>query len=166
MRATVTAWLLLWAIYLAVLGDVRAGDVVGGAMAAAAILAACRPFLAGTRQAGTGRAAVRVHLRAVPGLVAATIVEVVTGALTVARIVFAASPRARPGIVEIPIPETSAAGLTTLALALTLSPGSVVVDIDRRRRVMLVHVVDARDPATIRARLTDFDRRWRRPAVE
>jgi multisubunit Na+/H+ antiporter MnhE subunit len=166
MTATVTAWVLLWAVYLTVLGDARPGDLVIGAAVAAAVLAACRPFLVGTRPPRAGRPAARVHPTAVPGLLAATVVEILRGTIDVVRVVFAPSRRAHAGIVELPLPDASPAAITTLALTLTLSPGSAVVDIDRKRRVMRVHVVDARDPERARDRLADFDRRWRRPAVE
>lgn len=166
MIGAVVGWVLLWGVYLAVLGDVHAADLGVGAAVAAAVLAGCRPFLSGTRSSGAGRRAARVHLLGVPGLVAATLVEIVRGAVAVLGVVFTRSPRAQPGIVEVPFPEASAAALTTLALTLTLSPGSVIVDLDRRRRIMRVHVIDARDPEGVVAHIVEFDRRWRQPAVE
>jgi multisubunit Na+/H+ antiporter MnhE subunit len=166
MMPAVAGWLALWALYLIVLGSLRPGDVVAGAVVAAAVRAACGRFLAGTRLEGAGRAQARVHWRAVPARGAATAVDIVRGTVDVARAVLAPVPRTAPGTVEIPLPETSAAGVTVLALALTLSPGSVLVDVARRRRVMLMHVLDARDPERVRARFVEFDRRWRRPAVE
>jgi multisubunit Na+/H+ antiporter MnhE subunit len=166
MSWTLTAWVLLVAVYLAVLGDVRPGDLVIGAAVAAAVLAGCRRFLGGTRPAGVGDRVARVHLLALPRLVGGTALEIVRGTLDVARVVLAPSPRARPGIVEVPLPEASAAGITTLALTTTLSPGSVVVDIDRARGMIRMHVIDARDRERIRRRLLEFDRRCRRPAVE
>jgi multisubunit Na+/H+ antiporter MnhE subunit len=166
MTWPLTAWLLLVAVYLAVLGDVRPGDLVLGAALAATVLAACRRFLAGTRPAGVGQRVARIHPLAVPRLAGATVLEIVRGTVDVAHVVLAPSPRARPGIVEIPLPEASAAGITTLALTTTLSPGSVIVDIDRTRGTIRVHVIDARDRERIRNRLLEFDRRWRGPAVE
>jgi multisubunit Na+/H+ antiporter MnhE subunit len=52
--------------------------------------------------------------------------------------------------------------LAATALALTLSPGEVLVDIDRSRGVMLVHVIDAHDPDAVRARHDHFYRRYQR----
>jgi len=166
MTRWVCAGVALAALYLAVLGSLRLADVVTGGVVSAAVLAGCRRFLAQTGPDPAAVWPVRVHPLALPALGAATLAEIVRGTLDVVRAVLAPTPRAYPGVVEVPLPDASSAGLAALALALTLSPGSVLVDIDHRRRAMLVHVVDARDPDAIRARLLDFDQRWRRPAVE
>jgi multisubunit Na+/H+ antiporter MnhE subunit len=44
----------------------------------------------------------------------------------------------------------------------TLSPGSVLVDIDWQRRDMLLHVIDASDPDAVRADLERFYDRYQR----
>jgi hypothetical protein len=41
------------------------------------------------------------------------------------------------------------------------SPDEIVVDVDEARGVAVVHLVDASDPAAIRARHADAHARWR-----
>jgi multisubunit Na+/H+ antiporter MnhE subunit len=62
--------------------------------------------------------------------------------------------------VAVPIGGRTETGLAVSALVATLSPGEVLVDVDRERGVMLVHVVDAADPEGIRRRHEDFYRRY------
>ena len=68
----------------------------------------------------------------------------------------------RPGVVRVPIGARSDRGVAVSALAETLSPGAVLVDIDWQRRDMLVHVIDASDPDGVRARLERFYERYQR----
>lgn len=58
----------------------------------------------------------------------------------------------RPGLVRVPIGERSERGVAVSALATTLSPGSVLVDVDWERGDMIVHVIDAAHPDRVRER--------------
>lgn len=71
-------------------------------------------------------------------------------------------PLKSPGIVEVPITGRSASGVAVSALVTTLSPGSVLVDIDWRRRVMLFHVFDANDAHAVYLAEHDFYMRYQR----
>jgi multicomponent K+:H+ antiporter subunit E/multicomponent Na+:H+ antiporter subunit E len=68
----------------------------------------------------------------------------------------------QPGLVRIPIGERSERGVAVSALATTLSPGTVLVDVDWERRDLLLHVIDASDPDAVRARLQRFYDRFQR----
>ena len=69
----------------------------------------------------------------------------------------------QPGIVRVPIGERTERGVAVSALATTLSPGSVLVDLDRERGDMLLHVIDASDPEAVRAdHLRMYERYQRR----
>jgi len=96
------------------------------------------------------------RLLAFPGFVLATLHEIVVGTWDVTLRVLHLRPVERPGIVLVPIGERTSAGLAATALADTLSPGEVLVDVDHERRVMLVHVIDASDPEAIRERHERF----------
>lgn len=139
--------------------DLAAGVVVGGA-----VLLALRGWLrlAGT---GPGRRPGPAPLRravAFPAFASAVLVDVAVGTWDVALRVLHLRPVGRPGIVLVPIGERTPTGLAVTALALTLSPGSVLIDVDRRRGVMEVHLIDASDPAAFRARVQDFYERRQR----
>lgn len=49
-----------------------------------------------------------------------------------------------PGIVKIKTNLTSNIGLTFLANSLTLTPGTMTVDIDRENRILYVHWIDVK----------------------
>jgi multicomponent K+:H+ antiporter subunit E/multicomponent Na+:H+ antiporter subunit E len=68
----------------------------------------------------------------------------------------------RPGMVRIPIGDRSERGVAVSALATTLSPGSVLIDVDWQRRDLLLHVIDASDPDAVRERLQRFYDRYQR----
>lgn len=84
-----------------------------------------------------------------PAFSVAVLGHVVTGTVQVARIVLGFH-RPPAGIVAVPIEERTDSGVAVAALALTISPGEMLVDIDWERRCMLIHVVDASDPESIR----------------
>jgi multisubunit Na+/H+ antiporter MnhE subunit len=64
--------------------------------------------------------------------------------------------------VRIPIGLRSERGVAVSALTTTLSPGTVLIDVDAERRELLVHVIDATDPDEVRARAQRFYDRYQR----
>ena len=93
----------------------------------------------------------------------AVLADVVAGTWDVSLRVLHLRAVSRPGIVAVPVGARSARGVAVTALALTLSPGTVLIDIDRSRRLMLIHFIDASDPDALRARLDRFYERYQRP---
>ncbi|HVL31299.1 MAG TPA: Na+/H+ antiporter subunit E [Solirubrobacteraceae bacterium] len=150
--------LLLTLAYLLTLASFDPWDVAIGALLAAGVLAWSRRALPASGRTGAGLLLRRIA--AFPLFAAAIVREVVTGTWQVSLIVLGLRPLARPGIVAVPIGERTPTGVAATALALTLSPGEVLVDIDDRSQVMLVHVVDASDPDAVRARHDEFYRRY------
>jgi multicomponent Na+:H+ antiporter subunit E len=67
-----------------------------------------------------------------------------------------------PGIVAVPIGDRSPQGLAVSGIATTLSPGTVLIDVDWQKGVMLVHAIDARDPDQVRANLQRMYDRYQR----
>ncbi len=98
-----------------------------------------------------------------PVYAAAVLADVVAGTWDVALRVLHLRPVDAPGFVRVPIGERSERGVAVSALTTTLSPGSVLVDVDWGRRELLLHVIDASDPDAIRADLQrHYDRYQRR----
>ena len=62
----------------------------------------------------------------------------------------------------IPVGDRTQTGVAVSALVATLSPGEVLVDVDRERGAMLIHVIDAGDPEATRRRHEDFYQRYQR----
>ncbi|HEV2059391.1 MAG TPA: Na+/H+ antiporter subunit E [Solirubrobacteraceae bacterium] len=94
--------------------------------------------------------------------VAVVLADVVRGAWDVALRVMHLRPIERPGVVRVPIGERSERGIAVSALASTLSPGSVLVDIDHAAGDLLLHVIDASDPDGVRDGLQRFYDRYQR----
>ena len=161
MIARVVTVGLLTALWLLTLVSTAPLDVLLGVLVATGVL------LGVSRRQGTlpdhaaapspGR-----RLLAFPRFALATLREVLVGTWDVTLRVLHLRPVERPGIVLVPIGERSPTGLAASALADTLSPGEVLVDVDHERRVMLVHVIDATDPDAIRERHEEFYRRHQR----
>jgi multisubunit Na+/H+ antiporter MnhE subunit len=71
-------------------------------------------------------------------------------------------PLRRPGIVEVPVGEKTPAGVAVWAVVVGLTPGSYFVDVDRERGSVLIHLIDASDPAAVRRQQEDFYNRYQR----
>ena len=93
---------------------------------------------------------------------AAVLADVISGAWDVALRVLHLRALEQPGLVRIPIGERSERGIAVSALATTLSPGSVLIDVDRERGDLLLHVIDASDPDGVRDRHARFYERYQR----
>lgn len=65
-----------------------------------------------------------------------------------------------PGIIAVPLREMTEIEVTTLGNLVTLTPGTLTIDVSPDRRTIYVHVMDARDPDRIRREIQDgFERR-------
>jgi multisubunit Na+/H+ antiporter MnhE subunit len=146
------------AIYLLVISSVAAGDVLIAALlglATAVVLRARGPSRAPAPPAARARAAV--------GMVLATGAEVVRGTWRTAR--FCLGAPARPGLVEIPRGDRSAARVALWGVLTGEAPDEYPVDVDDERHVLIVHLLDASDPDAVRARHALGDDRWQRRVV-
>ena len=100
-----------------------------------------------------------------PVLAGAILADILQGTWDVALRVLHLRRLEQPGLVRVPIGDRTERGVAVAALATTLSPGTVLVDIDWERRDMLLHVIDASDPDAVRARLERFYDRFQRKVV-
>ncbi|WP_424682139.1 Na+/H+ antiporter subunit E [Frateuria sp. YIM B11624] len=91
------------------------------------------------------------------------VVDIVRSNLAVARIVLRPRGQVRSGFVSIPLELTDPYGLAVLACIITSTPGTIWVDHDSARRVLLIHVLDLVDEA---AWIGDIKHRYERPLLE
>lgn len=102
---------------------------------------------------------VRLTLR-VLRFVGFALVAIVRSNLDVARIVLNPRHAFRPGIIAIPLDVQSDAGITLLANLITITPGTVTLDISSDRRTLYIHVIDVQDPEAVRDVIkAQFERR-------
>ena len=160
MNRFLLALAVLVIVYLLVLASAAPWDFGFGVVLGAGLLVTTRRFIFGGRPAPIPNLPRRL-LALVP-FAAATLVDIVRGTWQVALVVLHLRPLRHPGIVAIPIGERTPLGVVVSALAISLSPGSFLVDIDETERVMLFHVLEASDPDAVRAEYQAFYRRYQR----
>lgn len=78
------------------------------------------------------------------------IIEILKANIMVARIVFAPKIDIKPGIIAVPINTKTNGGITAIANTITLTPGTLTIDMSDDRSVLYVHCIDASDPDGIR----------------
>lgn len=153
-------FLLLVAVYALTLASADPLDLAAGSVLAGSLMIALRRFLfSGERHTDPSLV---MRIASFPRFALAVAVEVARGTWLVTLVVAGRKPLARPGIVSIPVGERTRGGVAASALAITLSPGEVLVDVDWERGVMLLHVLDAGDPAAVRRHHADFYDRHQR----
>jgi multisubunit Na+/H+ antiporter MnhE subunit len=147
---------LLAAVYLLVLTSLAPGDVLVGASLGLGLALALRGR--GTTR-GSAPLSERLWAAAVVGL--QTGIEMVRGSWRVAR--FCIGRPARPGFVEIPRESRSRRETALWGVLTGEAPDEVVVD--ARSDILVVHLVDARDPDAVRARHAAAHQRWQQKVV-
>lgn len=89
-------------------------------------------------------------------LVVRIIGDIIVANVQVARLVLGPLDRLTSGFIEVPIEIEDPFVATLFGAILSLAPGTVTIEIDRERKVMLVHVLNLKDRealiASIKAR--------------
>jgi multicomponent Na+:H+ antiporter subunit E len=86
--------------------------------------------------------------------------EVVVSALRVAQEVLRPRPRMRPAIVRVPLQVETDGQITLLAILITLTPGTLALDVTPDRRTLIVHAMFAADADRVRRDIQlGFERR-------
>lgn len=98
-----------------------------------------------------------------PRLVAATIADITRGTVNVARISLAPKVPRNEGFVTIPNGRRTESGVVISGLINTISPGSVLIDIDPEDQTWMIHVIDASDPDAVVEEVQEFYERRQRP---
>jgi multicomponent Na+:H+ antiporter subunit E len=109
-------------------------------------------------QVGTARYVSRVWQ--VAGLAALFLYELVLSAVRVAAIVLRPKIELSPGIIACPLTVDRDFEITMLANLITLTPGTLSVDVSEDRKTLYVHCIDVPDPqATIDDIKNGFERK-------
>lgn len=107
----------------------------------------------------------RVRLERAPkalGLLAYFLKEIVLSNAAVARILLSPVSSLSPGIVAVPLDLKSDAGITVLANLVTLTPGTLSLDVSSDRTTLYVHALHVEDPEAFRREVKEgFERRVR-----
>lgn len=82
--------------------------------------------------------------------------EVLKANLQVAYIVLHPRSRLRPGVIAVPLDARTDAEITLLANLITLTPGTLSIDVSADRKVLYVHTLDMGDnPARFRREIKE-----------
>jgi multicomponent K+:H+ antiporter subunit E len=81
--------------------------------------------------------------------------DIVTANWRVARQVVGPLHRLSPALVEVPLDLRDPFLATLLGSIVSLTPGTVAIDVDRQRWVLLVHALDAPDPQALVREIKD-----------
>lgn len=134
------AWLLV--VWVALWGDVTVANVVSGLVTASLLLVVFPPATA--RRSG--------RVRPLPTLrfVAYFAWKLVEASAVVAWEVVTPRSRITEGIVAVPIRGVSDTVATVVANAVSLTPGTLTLEVDRDPAVLYVHVLHLRDLDAVR----------------
>ena len=92
--------------------------------------------------------------------------ELVVSSIQVAWDVLTPRHRARPAIIDVPLDVKSDAGILLVTNLITLTPGTLSLDVSDDRTTLKVHAMYADDPDEIRHTLKSGMERWVIDAVE
>ena len=76
--------------------------------------------------------------------------ELVKANIAVLRVVISRRPYVRSGVIAVPTELTSDLALTMLANMITLTPGTLTLDISADRRYLFVHTLNLDDPEDVK----------------
>jgi multicomponent Na+:H+ antiporter subunit E len=149
--AAAAGWLLI--VWLALLGSLTLGSVLAGLTVAALFLLLFRP-----RRPTPGAA--RFRPLAALQFAIYFFYKLVQANLQVARVVVRADPNdLRRGIVAVPVVGQSDTVMTLLASAITLTPGSYVLDTRRNPPTLYIHVLALQSPEAVQIECLEMERR-------
>lgn len=138
-------WILLW-------GELSVGNVATGLLLIPAVLLVAR-----TRRTAPGH---RLRPLRLLGLAGYLLLALVRATFQVAvAVVVPTDSRLRAGIVACPLQTDSRLVATVVSDLITLTPGTLVVEVTEAPLVLYVHVLGLTDPATVRADVADLERR-------
>jgi multicomponent K+:H+ antiporter subunit E len=86
---------------------------------------------------------------------AVVLTDILIANLAVARRILGRPERLRPAFVEVPLALRSELAISLLANTICLTPGTVSADLSPDRRTLLVHALDAPDPAAVAAAIKE-----------
>ncbi len=144
--------LLLALLWAAMVGSIAPAHLMTGFVVGYIVLWIASPVLGPSRYFGKLFEALR--------FVAFFVYELVLANLRVAWDVLTPKPNRRPGVVAVPLELDSDVEITLLANLVTLTPGSLSLDVSPDRRFLYVHAMFVEDPDQLRADIKEgFERR-------
>ncbi|MGJ8602608.1 MAG: Na+/H+ antiporter subunit E [Marivita sp.] len=92
--------------------------------------------------------------------------ELIVSSLAVAFDILTPRHRSRPAIIEVPLDVKTDTGILLVTNLISLTPGTLSLDVSEDRKTLLVHAMFADDHDALRRSLKDGMERWVIDAVE
>ncbi len=100
------------------------------------------------------------RLRRIASLAVLFVYELLLSATRVAILVTRRDMNLKPGIISYPLKVDRDLEITLLANLITLTPGTLSVDVSADRKTLFIHALDCSDPEAIRSDIADgFERK-------
>ncbi|MDN5270902.1 Na+/H+ antiporter subunit E [Chloroflexus sp. MS-CIW-1] len=169
MIALILLILVLTMTWMALQSSFTLADLIVGLLVSSAIVAMARNFLSipfvntDLHPQQRDRTFIRLALKWV-AFIGFALWSILKANIDMARIVlFRRVDDIRPGIIAIPLDVKSDAGITVLANLITLTPGTVSLDVATDRRTIYIHCIDVHDADAIR---NDIKQQFERRVME
>ncbi len=81
--------------------------------------------------------------------------EIIKANIIVAKIVLQPKINIKPGIIAVPIDTRTDLGTTVIANTITLTPGTLTIDVSDDKSILYVHAIDATDPEGVAQSIKD-----------
>lgn len=92
--------------------------------------------------------------------------ELIVSSLAVVWDVVTPTQLSRPGIIEMPLDVKSDTGILLVTNLISLTPGTLSLDVSEDKKTLLVHAMFADDPDAVVAQLKNTMEKWVREALE
>ena len=145
---------MLFVGWLLLVGSVSAGHIALAGVLAVAIPLWSERLRPDPPQIGAWGTVVR--------LTGVVLYDIVASAFVVARQILGPEERINPGFVWVPLSIREPYGLASLASIITMTPGTLSVDLSADRQQLLVHALHVDDPADL---IASIKRRYEAPLM-
>ncbi|MGQ9668738.1 MAG: Na+/H+ antiporter subunit E [Desulfosoma sp.] len=146
-------------IVLCVVWVLLSNEVAVGSVLVGAVLGLILPHV--TRALWPG---VRIQKpRSIVRYLAVFLFDVIVANLQVAVLVLGPENRRKPAFIEYPLQLTDEWAIIVLGCTISVTPGTVTVDVDMTRRRLLIHCVNVPDPSDVVERIR---KRYDNPLME
>ncbi|MGZ3216160.1 Na+/H+ antiporter subunit E [Paracoccus sp. T5] len=151
--------MLLALAWVALTGGLTLGGLITGFFIGLAALWLVRPLFP-----DTGSYFMRLYywLR----LVVMFVYELIVSSFSVLRDVLTPGQNSKPALIAVPLNVTTDLQITLLANFISLTPGTLSLDVSDDRKTLYIHAMFGDDPGAIRAQIRDRFEVWVREATE
>lgn len=145
--------------WVALTGGLTIGGLLTGFLLGLAAMWLVRPLFP-----ETGRYFMRLYYWT--RLIVMFVYELVISSLPVVADVFTPGQASKPALIAVPITVSTDLQITLLANFISLTPGTLSLDVSEDRKTLYIHAMFGEDPDAIRAQIRDRFEVWVREATE